>query len=81
MKAKEILGLVLTVLSFIILAYELLYVGLTTGSIGVKGQVVTDSMLISAGFLIIILGPMLWLGEVPTNIKKLIEAKTGRRIS
>lgn len=81
MKAKEALGLVLTVLSFVILAYEILYVGLVTGSIGVKGQVATDSILISVGFLMIILGPMLWLGEVPTNIKKLIEAKTGRKMS
>lgn len=81
MKAKEALGLALTALSFVILAYEILYVGLMTGSIGVKGQVATDSILISVGFLMIILGPMLWLGEVPTNLKKLIEAKTGKKIS
>ena len=81
MGAKEALGLVITVLSLLLFAYEILYVGLVSGSIGVKGQVATDAVLISAGFLMIILGPALWLGEVPTNLKKLIEAKTGRKLS
>ncbi len=81
MKAKEALGLIITVLSLLIFAYEILYVGLTTGRMGDKGVVTTDAMLISMGFLLIILGPALWLGEVPTNIKKLVEAKTGRKLS
>ncbi len=81
MGAKEALGLVITALSLLLFAYEILYVGLVSGSIGVKGQVATDAVLISAGFLMIILGPALWLGEVPTNLKKLIEAKTGRKLS
>lgn len=81
MKTKEALGLVITVLSLLLFAYEILYVGLVSGGIGVKGQVTTDSILISTGFLLIILGPALWLGEVPTNLKKLIEAKTGKKLS
>ncbi len=81
MRAKEALGLIVTILSLLIFAYEILYVGLTTGKMGVKGDVTTDAVLISAGFLLIILGPALWLGEVPTNIKKLVEAKTGRKLS
>ncbi|MEM1603001.1 MAG: hypothetical protein QXL29_02665 [Zestosphaera sp.] len=81
MKAKEALGLVMTFLSLIIFAYEILYIGLTEGSIGVKGEVAPDAVLISTGFLLIILGPALWLGEVPTNLKKLVEAKTGRKLS
>ncbi len=81
MKAREALGLIITILSLLIFAYEILYVGLTTGRIGVKGDVTNDAILISAGFLLIILGPALWLGEVPTNLKKLVEAKTGRKLS
>jgi hypothetical protein len=80
-KAKEALGLIITVLSLLIFAYEILYVGLVTRNIGVKGSVATDAILISAGFLLIILGPALWLGEVPANLKKLVEAKTGRKLS
>lgn len=81
MKAKEALGLIITVLSLLIFAYEILYVGLVTRNIGVNGSVATDAILISAGFLLIILGPALWLGEVPANLKKLVEAKTGRKLS
>ncbi len=81
MKAKEVIGLIMTLLSLIIFAYEVFYVGLTGGRIGVKGEVTSDAMLISAGFLLILIGPALWLGEVPANLKKLIEAKTGRRLS
>jgi len=81
MKAREALGLIITVLSLLLFAYEILYVGLVSGSIGIKGQVATDAILISAGFLLIILGPALWLGEVPATLKKLIEAKTGRKLS
>ncbi|MEM2021253.1 MAG: hypothetical protein QXP80_03385, partial [Zestosphaera sp.] len=75
MGAKEAVGLVITVLSLLLFAYEIFYVGLVMKAIGIKGQVTTDALLISAGFLLIILGPALWLGEVPTNLKKLIEAK------
>lgn len=46
---------------------------------GVKGEVTSNAMLISAGFLLILIGSALWLGEVPMNLKKLIEAKTGEK--
>ncbi|PUA33627.1 MAG: hypothetical protein B7O98_04230 [Zestosphaera tikiterensis] len=78
---KEALGLFLTVLALAIFVYEILYVGLFIGTIGVKGSVATDAVLISFGWLLILIGPALWLGEVPTNVKKLIEAKTGRKLS
>ncbi len=80
MRPKEAVGLMVTVLSLLLFAYEIFYVGLVTGTIGIKGQVTTDALLLSTGFLLIILGPALWLGEVPTNLKKLIEAKTGRKL-
>ncbi|MEO3993537.1 MAG: hypothetical protein QN229_04485 [Desulfurococcaceae archaeon TW002] len=93
MKAREAIGLIITLLSLLIFAYEILYVGLIGGRIGAtvektigatveKTPIVTfDALLISAGFLLILIGPALWLGEVPANLKKLIEAKTGRKLS
>ncbi|MFN3268022.1 MAG: hypothetical protein ACK416_02055 [Zestosphaera sp.] len=81
MKAREAIGLIITLLSLVIFAYEILYVGLTGGRIGVKDEVTSDAILISTGFLLILIGPALWLGEVPANLKKLIEAKTGRKLS
>jgi len=80
MKAKEGLGVAITIIAVLLLLYELFYVNLTRGGIGVRGQVSTDSILISAGFLLILIGPWLWLGEVPVAIKKFIEARTGRRV-
>ena len=80
MGAKESLGLAITVLAIAILLYELLYVSPTTGGIGVRGAVTTDAVLVSAGFLLILIGPWLWLGEVPVAVKKMIEAKTGRKL-
>lgn len=80
MTAKEALGLLITIISIVILLYELFYVNLTQGGIGVKGQVALDAVLISASFLLILLGPWLWLGEVPIAIRKFIEARTGKRI-
>lgn len=79
MKVKEGLGVVITVIAILLLLYELLYVSLTRGGIGVKDQVTTDAILISAGFLLILIGPWLWLGEVPVAIRKFVEARTGRR--
>lgn len=79
MRAKEGLGIAITVIAVLLLLYELLYVNLTRGSIGVKGEVSADAILISAGFLLILIGPWLWLGEVPIAIRKFVEARTGRR--
>lgn len=78
-KPKEMLGAIITIVAIILIFYELLYVNLTRGSIGVKGTVTTDSILMASGFLLILIGPWLWLGEVPVAIKKFIEAKTGRK--
>ena len=63
--AKQILGIVITLLSLALLFYELFYVNIVFGGIGVKGAVSIDAILLSAGFLLILLGPWLWLGEVP----------------
>ncbi len=79
MKAREGIGLAITLIAILLLLYELLYVNLTHGRIGIADQVSTDAILISAGFLLILLGPWLWLGEVPVAIRKFVEARTGRR--
>lgn len=81
MKVRKVLGIIITAIAIILMLYELFYVNLTKGSIGVKGAVTIDSVLISAGFLLILVGPWLWLGEVPVAIKKLVEAKTGRKVT
>jgi hypothetical protein len=80
LKAREAVGLLITIVALVLLLYELFYVNLTRGGIGVKGQVTTDAILISASFLLILLGPWLWLGEVPVAVRKFIEARTGRKI-
>ncbi|MEM4675549.1 MAG: hypothetical protein QXM12_04595 [Nitrososphaerota archaeon] len=80
MTAKETVGLVITIIAVVILLYELFYVNLTQGGIGVIGQVTLDAGLISAAFLLLLLGPWLWLGEVPVALRKFIEARTGRKL-
>jgi uncharacterized membrane protein len=80
LKAKEVVGLLVTIVALVLLLYGLFYVNLTRGGIGVKGQVATDAILVAAGFLLILLGPWLWLGEVPVAVRKFIEARTGRKI-
>ena len=80
MKVKEGIGLFITIIAIVLILYELFYINLTCGGIGIKGKVSTDAILISAGFLLILLGPWLWLGEVPVAVKKFIEARTGRRV-
>lgn|GEM_PF-455158 len=80
MKAREAVGLLITIVALALFLYELFYVNLTRGGIGVKGQVTTDAILISASFLLLLLGPWLWLGEVPVAVRKFIEARTGRKI-
>jgi len=79
-KPKETLGVIISVIAIVLILYELLYVNLMAGSIGVKGAITNDAILISLGFLLILIGPWLWLGEVPVAVKKLIEAKTGRKL-
>ncbi len=81
MSVREILGAFLTVLALAIFAYEIFYVGLFTGAIGAKGAIATDAVLTTIGWVLILIGPALWFGEVPTNVKKLIEAKTGKKLS
>jgi len=77
----EVIGLLITVVALLILAFEILYVGLFTGSIGLKGEITVHSVLTTIGWLLLLVGPALWLGGVPVNIKKMVEARTGRKLS
>ncbi len=80
MMRRKALGTIITVITVIIMLYELFYVNITKGGIGVKGAVSIDAALLASAFILILIGPWLWLGEVPVAIKKFVEAKTGRRL-
>jgi hypothetical protein len=73
MKPKEALGLAITVISVAVLFYAFI----ATGG-AVKGDLALAAA--ASGFALILLGPYLWLGEVPIAIKKFIEAKTGAKL-
>ena len=79
MKPKQILGLILTILSLILILYGIV-IGYTKGQIGVKGQIDLDAQLVTIGWILILLGPAILFGETPIAIKKFVEAKTGRKI-
>lgn len=74
MSVKEVAGIVLTAISIIIIV---------TGFVMGGGKVSGDIALLVAftGFVLILFGPWLWLGEVPTAVRKFVEARTGRRLS
>ncbi len=80
MKPKEAVGIAVTLIAVIVMLYELFYVNLTGGAIGVSGAVTTDAALLSAAFIMILIGPWLWLGDAPVAVKKLVEARTGRKL-
>lgn len=73
MNAKRGLGLLITILSVAVLFYGFLVTG---------GEVKGDIALAVGigGFALILIGPWLWLGDVPTAIKKFVEAKTGTKL-
>ncbi|MEM0454172.1 MAG: hypothetical protein QXO98_05915 [Sulfolobales archaeon] len=80
MKTKEMIGIVLTGIGLLLYLYAMV-VGGMKGSIGVRGKVEADAIIISLGMYAILIGPALWLGEVPVAIKKFIEAKTGKKLT
>lgn len=79
MKTKEVLGCLLTLLAITLMSYELLYVNLTRGYVGVRGEVSVDVVLLASGWFLILIGPWLWFGEVPIAIKKFVEVRTGKK--
>ncbi len=80
MSTKELAGIFLTALGLVFYLYAIVD-GSMKGAIGVKGSVEISAVLIAIGMLAILIGPALWLGEVPVAIKKFIEAKTGKKLS
>lgn len=79
-RLKTLLGAAITILGILLFIYAFFYVMITKGAVGVKGQITADPIIGIVGCLLILVGPALWFGEVPVNIKKLIEAKTGRKV-
>lgn len=72
-KPREILGIVLTGLAIAVIV----------ASFVVQGTHVSGNWAIATafmGFIIILLGPWLWLGETPVAVKKFIEARTSRKL-
>lgn len=80
MKTKELIGLILTALGLLLYIYTLIEGGMK-GMVGVSGRVELTPILMALGMYAILIGPALWLGEVPVAVKKFIEAKTGRKLS
>lgn len=74
MKAKEVLGLILTVISIIVIVAGFAMYG---GNIKDPGVAFVTALM---GFAVILLGPWLWLGEVPVAVRKFVEARTGRKL-
>ncbi|MEM1888612.1 MAG: hypothetical protein QXN04_00480 [Pyrobaculum sp.] len=77
---KRTIGAVITLIGLALFIYVFFFIAITQGSVGVRGQVTLDPILGVVGFLLILAGPALWLGEVPVNIKKFVEAKTGKKV-
>ncbi|MEM1596732.1 MAG: hypothetical protein QXS24_06225 [Desulfurococcaceae archaeon] len=73
MQFKKIAGMIITAISVAIL----LYAFIATGGV-VSGNYATSAAI--AGFILVLLGPWLWLGDVPVAIRKFIEAKTGAKV-
>ncbi|MEM4582695.1 MAG: hypothetical protein QXD50_02425 [Desulfurococcaceae archaeon] len=73
MQFKKIAGMIITAISVAILLYAFIATG------GVVSGIYATSVAI-AGFILVLLGPWLWLGDVPVAIRKFIEAKTGAKV-
>lgn len=73
MTIKEALGLLLTIISIVVII-----AGFSIGG----GKVPSDIAPVVAimGFVVLLIGPWLWLGETPVAIRKFIEARTGRKL-
>jgi len=74
MTVKEVVGLILTMISVAVIIASFVVGG---------GKVSGDISLPVAltGFVVILIGPWLWLGEVPVAIRKFVEARTGRKLT
>jgi len=85
LKAREALGAAITILGIVLLAYGFTVGGLhrhigayitpkfnnQTGQIEVEkgGRWAADSLSLIVGWFLVIIGPALWGGEVPTVLK------------
>ena len=73
-KAREILGIVVTALGLGLLVYSFI-IGAYYQQIGAGGSITADAWAAILGWFFVIIGPALWFGETPASIKE----KAGRR--
>ncbi|MDM7275018.1 MAG: hypothetical protein P3X22_002695 [Thermoprotei archaeon] len=75
MQTRELLGLIITVIALLIMAYATLYVGFSVRKIEAM-----NAWLYSIAWLLLLVGPWLWIGTVPGALKRFVEARTGRKL-
>ncbi len=75
MQTRELLGLIITIAALLLMAYATLYVGLLSRKIDDM-----NAWLYSVAWLLLLVGPWLWMGTVPGALRKFVEARTGRRL-
>lgn len=73
MSAKELIGLALTALAIIVII-----AGFVVGGGKISGDMALAATFM--GFVVLVLGPWLWLGDVPIAVRKFVEARTGKKL-
>ncbi|MCE4603853.1 MAG: hypothetical protein F7B20_02665 [Aeropyrum sp.] len=69
MEPKQVVGLILTVVGILLLAYGIIS-GLQKGVIGSAEGLTTDAASMIIGWFAILIGPALYFGEAPAAIRK-----------
>ena len=69
--AARIIGIVLTLIGIILLAYSLIY-GAINGKIGSEEGLTSTSIAVLIGWFMVLIGPAIWVGETPIAIKERI---------
>ncbi len=72
MNSKEISGMVITIIGALLLAYAFIVGGLH-GHIGSETSITGDAWAALLGMFLVIIGPALWFGEVPTVFREKVE--------
>ncbi|MGC8982900.1 MAG: hypothetical protein ACP5KA_04000 [Desulfurococcaceae archaeon] len=70
---KKAIGILITVIGV-----ATIIAGFAIGGGRVSGDMAPVVALM--GFAVLLVGPWLWLGEVPVAVRKFVEARTGRKL-